>query len=1396
VGLVTLTGFSIAAFSYKSIYETVAAQAVDHFRKQSQFFQHEIDQMLFERLSDVNTIASDTIFCSKSATSDQITTNLINFRNVSKAFLSISFLDVTATRIANSSSVGVGKKLDKKLLNGMLWESVLKHDSLHWVGFSSSTKEKAIFFSSLVKCAVDAKPKGVVIAQVSLARLHHIFAKNMDELNNSQHLEVDLLDAGSRLLYSNHQNSSKVLKLYDEVDHTDDLNIQSRSKGYLNFMGNDWLLLLHISKDIALNPARDLRYRIVLITLIGIGIAVLLSIIFSRIFSRPIQELVTATREIASGELSNYATRLIKDKVDRQGTVSNKNEVEILSQAFEQMVIDLHQQKLSQEITTAELQNISSCLILATESGGIGVWVWNAHTNELVWDERMHELYDVPHETQLTFQTWSNALHPDDLQEAELHIQKAINGDEDFNTEFRIVLSDGLVRDIKAAALVERDESTGEAVRMIGVNWDITDQKQAESKLLQAKERAETVLEEKEHIQLKLTDALEINQKIFSATNHGIIAYLGKTGQCVITNKAAENIVGANREQLLQQNFREIQSWKDSGILDAAEKTLATGIDQEMEFHVQTTFKKDVWLNTYFASFTTLGEQHLLAIVNDISGRKHAEKVASNAYRDAEAANRSKSEFLANMSHEIRTPMNAVIGLSDLALQIDSSPQMQDYLGKISNASKSLLRIINDILDFSKIEAGKLELENTNFYLREVFEHLSDMFRPQTTQKHIELIMCVSQECRYELNGDSLRLEQVLLNLIGNAIKFTDEGEIEIQVKTNHDAYNQVTLEFSIRDTGIGMSEEQSSKLFQAFSQADSSTTRKFGGTGLGLSISKKLVEMMQGELWVESKPGHGSTFYFTAEFKRNLGMEDIDMIPPQEMERLRVLIVDDNETARNSLQKTVEMFSFSATLADSGAEAIVAIRQGIDKGSPYQLVLVDWFMPEINGLETIRRIKEIVINAQAPKIVLLTPFNKEEELRIKGAPLGVNGVVSKPVNCSHLFDTIMECFGKDVVKAFRVNQNSVDLTHIIEKIGGARVLLAEDNNINRQVAREILEKIGLVVDIAVDGLEAVKKVKASSYDVVLMDIQMPQMDGFEATHEIRSHQQFQELPILALTAHAITGDREKCLAAGMNGHVAKPIDRNKLYAALVEWIKPRKTPFQITVPEKQYTIEDNSITIPETLPGIDVSEVLDRLNNNKYLFRSLLFEFLRDHSKSVEKIRPLLLEHRKGDLISAGRIAHTVKGMAGNISAKRLLKAIVSFEKTLQISTEERAFTLDEFGSALVEVTESIEGMKQQEERTAELDKKSKKARETANINLDEIIPIVKKLSIQIKGLSFEAVETFAILKPLLTGMDNEGQEMLKRLEGNIGVIDLVSAKDSLTNIAKMLGEKVEEVC
>ncbi len=745
-----------------------------------------------------------------------------------------------------------------------------------------------------------------------------------------------------------------------------------------------------------------------------------------------------------------------------------------------------------------------------------------------------------------------------------------------------------------------------------------------------------------------------------------------------------------------------------------------------------------------------------------------------------EHATQAKSEFLANMSHEIRTPMNAVIGLTSLAMQMKMEPKLQDYLEKISNSSRSLLRIINDILDFSKIEAGKLELEQAPFMLRDILDHLSDMFRAKVTEKKIELILCVSEECRYELYGDSLRLEQILLNLISNAIKFTEDGEIELQVTTLEESNDEVTLQFSVRDTGIGMTQEQSTTLFQAFTQADSSTTRKFGGTGLGLSITKRLVEMMNGALWVESEPSQGSQFFFTATFKRNLAAHDQDMAIPEDMESLKVLVIDDNRAVRNAIARTLMMFGFAPTTAASGDEALQ-----LTSASTFQLIMADWLMPQMDGLVTIRRIKETSKADAPPKTILLIPFGLDDDIALQNT--GADAFLTKPVNCSLLYDSIMELFGKEVTKTFRGGGDAVDRNQIVKKIGGGKALLVEDNAINQQVARELLEWVGLEVVVADNGSMGATTAINGSFDVVLMDIQMPILDGYAATRLIRENDSTRDLPIIAMTAHAMMGDREKSLAAGMNDHVAKPIDRNKLYSALVKWIKHRPGLGLAQLPAARPC--DATRELPDELDGIDMAAALPRLNDNHGLLRSLFYEFHRDYAHAAETIRHELAGHRRDDMPSAARLVHTVKGMAGNISASSLFAASIALEEGLHLPPEERNGLVETFETELDRVMAAIGTLKDQESANRATETAAHRA---APLDMEEVTTLVKKIFTQIQQNEFQTQATFDILSKRLSGASDEVRAELDLLADYIDRIDFEAAESSILKIAQHLGVAV----
>ncbi len=621
----------------------------------------------------------------------------------------------------------------------------------------------------------------------------------------------------------------------------------------------------------------------------------------------------------------------------------------------------------------------------------------------------------------------------------------------------------------------------------------------------------------------------------------------------------------------------------------------------------------------------------------------------------AKELTQSKANFLANMSHEIRTPMNAIVGLSSLCPQTELTPKQNDYLLKIESSAKVLLGLINDILDLSKIEAGKLEIEQIPFELQTVIGNLATIISLKAGEKGLNLLFETSLDVPSHLIGDPLRLSQVLINLAGNAVKFTEHGEVLVLTEIEEQNALEVTLRFTIQDTGIGLTQEQVSKLFQTFTQGDSTITRKYGGTGLGLSISKQLVGLMNGKVCVESTPGIGSKFSFTARFQKGSEYNvQKSYTPADELCGMRVLAVDDNANCRRILQSYLESFTFKVTVASNGLAALLAIEQADRDGLPYQFVALSWEMPEMDGIEVARKIHSMGNLGKIPKILLFSSFGQGEMLRHLSGTL-VDGLLTKPFQQRELFDATMEVFGRANVDVKKGEVTTLLPQDLITKIGGASILLVDDNEINQQVAIEILEKFGIAVTVANNGEIALARLSVEKFDVILMDMQMPVMDGITATSKIREIPKLASIPIIAMTANAMVGDREQCLAAGMNDYIAKPFDPNQMMITLGKWITLAQPVFQ--------TEQHDSPLLPD-LPGVLIAKGVERIGGSVEGYCAVLEKFHNSQRNTIRDIRSAIATN---DWETAGRLAHTLKGLLGTLGAEGLQHQSKELDKAIR---------------------------------------------------------------------------------------------------------------------------------
>lgn len=811
---------------------------------------------------------------------------------------------------------------------------------------------------------------------------------------------------------------------------------------------------------------------------------------------------------------------------------------------------------------------------------------------------------------------------------------------------------------------------------------------------------------------------------------HSVVYAKDLSGRYTYMNKEWEKVMEMDREKSI--GHRDLELFGDKIGKQFNENDLAVMKSGEIittEEHYANKGSGDITFLTTKVPMA-FGEKidGICGISTDITERKRMEEELMEAKRIAEEAAKSKSDFLANMSHEIRTPMNAIMGMAYLMQKTELTEKQRDYIDKISKASQHLLGVINDILDFSKIEAGKLEIEYTEFRLSSVLDNLSSFLGEKCMAKGLELVFDVAPEIPDELYGDPLRLTQILTNYTNNAVKFTEDGEIVVRIRVVKQNAKDCILKFEVEDTGIGLTQEQQEKLFQSFQQADSSTTRKYGGTGLGLAISKKLAALMGGEVGVTSQYGKGSNFWFTAALQ--LGKKRGMPAGSVNLEGRRVLVVDDNIQARHVLEEMLRSMKLMVDDAGSGKCAIQMVKDAQKEGNPYTAVFMDMQMPKMNGIETVLQMKTIPMQT-APHFIMVTGFGREEVLQ-EAEKAGFDMVLVKPVSASVLFEAVVRVFGGHISGQEEKKHSDIvaDVTLRLMSIKGASILLAEDNEYNQQVIIELLEEGSFQIDIADNGKQAVEMVEKKKYDIVLMDVQMPVMDGLEATRKIRSMQgsipEGRELPIIAMTANAMTEDRQMCMDAGMDDHIAKPIDPEKLFAVLLKYIEPKDSG-EFQEEELGQKEEEADIEINLNIPGLDTELGLRRVLGKKKSYLKLLSKYIESEKSFVHEMNKA---YEEKDCETAERLAHTLKSVSGTIGAVPLQKKAAQLEESIRNGASRDLILSDiiETGTMLEDLLSDLESALPKPEKKVEegMGKTSATIQELESI-LDALEPFVK---------------------------------------------------------------------
>ncbi|WP_411991249.1 PAS domain S-box protein [Agarivorans sp. DSG3-1] len=903
---------------------------------------------------------------------------------------------------------------------------------------------------------------------------------------------------------------------------------------------------------------------------------------------------------------------------------------------------------------------------------------------------------------------YKDLVHPDDYQES-------IDRSKDLNQkggaisqEFRIIDAHGREKHVLQKAFVSLGEE-GQATFSDGAIFDISEIKQVEAQLRESEERLDSAA---------------------SGAGLGMWDYYPQEDRIEV-NAIYESMLGYAAGELragdgLWARLKgDTEAW-----LKLIHPTDAIRNNDKLEEHLAgetDLLRNEIRLrckNGQYRWILSIGRVSELddegrpirinGIHVDINEIKQLEDQLNDARAQADSANQAKSDFLANMSHEIRTPMNAIIGMSYLALETELDNKQRNYIDKVHRSAEALLGIINDILDFSKIEAGKLDIEAIEFRLEDILDNLANLVGLRAEQKNLELLFDIDPNMPTALLGDPLRLTQILVNLCNNAVKFTEQGVVVVKIEAKETTDAQVQMYFSVSDTGIGMTPEQQAKLFKPFSQADSSTTRKHGGTGLGLAICLKLTEIMGGKIALSSQLGKGSCFYFDLPMAIQKNAKALRDTNNSQLSNLKALVVDDNPSAKEINVQVLQGFGISVESAASGKEALVVLQE--PDVQPFDMVFMDWKMPEMDGIETVRKIEALGIDLD---VVMITAFGRDE-LSKEAKDIKIDAILTKPVTPSHLFDTVIDVRRIEVFEQTRREAQQHGANQDIAHLGGANILVAEDNEINQELITELLKTNGISCVVCGDGMQAAEYLKTHQVDGVLMDCQMPVMDGYTATKVIRHQLALKDLPIIALTANALAGDREKAIEAGMNDHIPKPINVNSLFSVMAKWITP-SAPALESAADPAITASDNGYQALPVVKGLDTAVGLANAAENKTLYLKLIAKFASVNNTSLVDLQQAFQQHQTADV---QRIAHTIKGVAATLGAQ----VVSDLAAVIELAAEQGEVLseqLDELASHLQPLQAALQQFELSSERQAQPESAVQ-----SNVSDEEILSDLQTLS------------------------------------------------------------------